>query len=196
MRIKKEELRRKILHLGNSIIPLGYYFFVPGTMKLFWVLSFITIVFVTVDFLRSRIERIKGLFELFFSSMLRKHELDGKMTGATWVLIGSTLTVYLFEKDIAILALLFMSVGDTVAALVGQQFGKIKIGEKTLEGFAGAFFSCLAISYFFPTLTWINRLAGSLSAGLIELSPISIDDNLKIPIVSGTVMTLLSGIGL
>ncbi len=196
MGIKKEELRRKILHLGNSIIPLGYYFFVPGTMKLVWMLSIITIMFVTVDFLRSRVEGIKELFELFFSSMLRKHELDGKMTGATWVLIGSTLTVYLFEKDIAILALLFMSVGDTVAALVGQQFGKIKIGDKTIEGFAGAFFSCLAISYFFPTLTWINRLAGSLSAGLIELSPISIDDNLKIPIVSGTVMTLIRGIGL
>ena len=55
-----------------------------------------------------------------------------------------------------ILALLFMSVGDTVAALVGQQFGKIKIGDKTIEGFAGAFFSCLAISYFFSCLSYLS----------------------------------------
>ena len=62
--------------------------------------------------------------------MMRQHELDGKMTGATWVLIGSTLTVFLFNKDIAVLSLLFMSIGDTVAALVGQKYVKIKIGAK------------------------------------------------------------------
>ena len=196
MLLKTEEIKRKVIHLGNSVIPLSYYFFVQDRITMVWMLFSVTIFFVAVDYFRYHIEWIQKWFGIFFSSMLRKHELEGKLTGATWAFIGATISVFLFEKDIAVLALLFMSVGDTVAALVGQQFGKIKIGDKTIEGFAGAFFSCLAISYFFPTLTWINRLAGSLSAGLIELSPISIDDNLKIPIVSGTVMTLIRGIGL
>tara|TARA_Y100000031_G_scaffold120222_1_gene134186 strand:+ start:168 stop:554 length:387 start_codon:yes stop_codon:yes gene_type:complete len=126
--------------------------------------------------------------------MLRKHELEGKLTGATWAFIGGTISVFLFEKDIAVLALLFMSVGDTVAALIGQQYGKIKIGEKTIEGFAGGLVSCIFISIFFPSVIWINSIAGSLIASLIELSPIPVDDNLMIPLISGGMMTLFRGI--
>ena len=52
------------------------------------------------------------------------------------------------------------------------------------------------ISIFFPSVIWINRIAGSLAASLIELSPIPVDDNLMIPIVSGGMMTLFRGASL
>lgn len=161
-----------------------------------WILFSMSLCFVTIDYFRSRIDWIQKWFKLFFSPMLRKHELEGKLTGASWVLIGGTISVFLFEKDIAVLALLFMSVGDSVAALIGLRYGKIKIGEKSLEGFAGGLISCIFVSIFFPSITWINRISGSLSASLIELSTIPMDDNLKIPIISGGVMTLLRGAGL
>jgi dolichol kinase len=41
---------------------------------------------------------------------------------------------------------------------------------------------------------WINRIAGSLIASLIELSPIPVDDNLMIPLISGGMMTLFRGV--
>ena len=84
----------------------------------------------SVDYFRYHIGWIQKWFGIFFSPMLRKHELEGNLTGATWAFIGGTISVFLFEKDIAVLALLFMSVGDTVAALIGQRYGKIKIGKK------------------------------------------------------------------
>jgi len=192
--LRSEEIKRKIIHLSNSVIPLSYYFFVEDRMMMIWVLLSITICFVTVDYFRFRIGWIQKWFRIFFSSMLRKHELEGKLTGATWAFIGATISVFLFEKDIAVLALLFMSVGDTVAALIGQQYGKIKIGEKTIEGFAGGLVSCIFISIFFPSVIWINSIAGSLIASLIELSPIPVDDNLMIPLISGGMMTLFRGI--
>lgn len=185
-----------MIHLGNSVIPMGYYFLVKDRMMMVWILFSITICFVTVDYFRSRNTWIEKWFKYFFSPMLRKHELEGKMTGATWVLIGSTLSVFLFDKDIAVLVLLFMSVGDSVAALIGLQYGKIKIGAKSLEGFAGGFISCIFVSIFFPSISWINRISGSLAASLIELSPIPVDDNLLIPIISGGVMTIIRGAGL
>ena len=193
MLLRTEEIKRKIIHLSNSVIPLSYYFFVEDRMMI-WILFSITILFVTVDYFRFRIGWIQKWFGIFFSSMLRKHELEGKLTGATWAFIGATISVFLFEKDIAVLALLFMSVGDTVAALIGQQYGKIKIGKKTIEGFAGGLASCLFISIFFPSVIWINRIAGSLIASLIELSPIPVDDNLMIPLISGGMMTLFRGV--
>ena len=194
MLLRSEEIKRKIIHLSNSVIPLSYYFFVEDRMMMIWVLLSITICFVTVDYFRFRIGWIQKWFRIFFSSMLRKHESEGKLTGATWAFIGATISVFLFEKDIAVLALLFMSVGDTVAALIGQQYGKIKIGEKTIEGFAGGLVSCIFISIFFPSVIWINSIAGSLIASLIELSPIPVDDNLMIPLISGGMMTLFRGI--
>jgi len=192
--LKKEEIKRKIIHLGNSVIPLSYYFFVQDRMTMVWILFSVTICFVTVDYFRSRIAWIQKWFRIFFSPMLRKHELEGKLTGATWAFIGGTISVFLFEKDIAVLALLFMSVGDTVAALIGQRYGKIKIGKKSIEGFAGGLISCIFVSIFFPSVSWINRITGSLVASLIELSPIPVDDNLMIPIMSGGMMTLFRGI--
>lgn len=194
MLLRTEEIKRKIIHLSNSVIPLSYYFFVEDQMMMIWILLSITIFFVIVDYFRFRISWIQKWFRIFFSSMLRKHELEGKLTGATWAFIGATISVFLFEKDIAVLALLFMSVGDTVAALIGQQYGKIKIGKKTIEGFAGGLVSCLFISIFFPSVIWINRIAGSLIASLIELSPIPVDDNLMIPLISGGMMTLFRGV--
>ncbi|HJM47268.1 MAG TPA: hypothetical protein QGH56_05555 [Candidatus Marinimicrobia bacterium] len=194
MLLRSEEIKRKIIHLSNSVIPLSYYFFVEDRLMMIWILLSITIFFVAVDYFRFRIGWIQKWFSVFFSSMLRKHELEGKLTGATWAFIGATISVFLFEKDIAVLALLFMSVGDTVAALIGQQYGKIKIGEKTIEGFAGGLVSCILISIFFPSVNWINRIAGSLIASLIELSPIPVDDNLMIPLISGGMMTLFRGI--
>ena len=194
MLLRTEEIKRKIIHLSNSVIPLSYYFFVEDQMMMIWILLSITIFFVIVDYFRFRIGWIQKWFRIFFSSMLRKHELEGKLTGATWAFIGATISVFLFEKDIAVLALLFMSVGDTVAALIGQQYGKIKIGKKTIEGFAGGLASCLFISIFFPSVIWINRIAGSLIASLIELSPIPVDDNLMIPLISGGMMTLFRGV--
>ena len=194
MLLRSEEIKRKIIHLSNSVIPLSYYFFVEDRVMMIWILLSITIFFVAVDYFRFRIGWIQKWFRIFFSSMLRKHELEGKLTGATWAFIGATISVFLFEKDIAVLALLFMSVGDTVAALIGQQYGKIKIGKKTIEGFAGGLVSCIFISIFFPSVIWINSIAGSLIASLIELSPIPVDDNLMIPLISGGMMTLFRGI--
>ena len=50
--------------------------------------------------------------------MLRVHELKGHLTGATWVMIGSLITIALFSKPVAVIALIFMSLGDTAAGII------------------------------------------------------------------------------
>ena len=69
--------------------------------------------------------------------MLRKSELDGKTTGATWLLLGSLLTVIFFPIYIAVPSLIYLTVGDSFAALVGKTFPYGRVGNKSIIGTFG-----------------------------------------------------------
>ena len=125
--------------------------------------------------------------------MLRIHEIDGKFTGATWVFIGSTLTISIFPKEIAVISLVYMSLGDATAGLVGKNFGKTKFYNKTIEGSIAGLIVCLLSGYFVHlTLPLVVVFSGAFAAMFIELMPISIDDNLSIPLFGGTIMVIVS----
>jgi dolichol kinase len=149
------------------------------------------ILFILTDIFRHKIGWIQSIFKYFFNSMLRSHEMDGKLTGATWVMIGAVITITLFSKPVAIIALIFMSLGDTAAGLIGQRFGKHKIGDKTWEGFFGGLIICIIIALNFPFLPLTVSLIGAISAMIMELIPIPLDDNFKIPLGSGAIMMML-----
>ena len=128
--IPNQEYIRKFIHLSNMIIPISYLFLFDQKIYLIYILFFLSILFVVIDLCRNRFFVLRKFFKYFFNDMMRKHELNGDLTGASWVMIASFLTVLLFPKYIAILALIFMSIGDTVAGLIGQRFGKFNIGKK------------------------------------------------------------------
>ena len=187
------EIKRKSIHLvTNSLIPLVYYFFKIPKLWMAIILGIASVAIVIVDFGRSHNKLLSKLFQKLFNGMMRSHELDGKFTGATYVLIGSFLTIIFFPKDIAILALLFAAVGDSFAALYGKKFGKIKFWNKSLEGSLVGFLSCIVVASFFPSIPGIIKYIGAFAAMFIELLPIKIDDNLRIPIFSGFVMYIIS----
>ena len=86
-----------------------------------------------------------------------------------------------------------MSVGDTTAGLIGRKFGRLNFYNKTLEGTFSGFIICLIIGLIMDlNLADIIIIFGALSAMIIELIPTSFDDNLTIPLFSGTIMYVLS----
>ena len=150
--ISINEYKRKLIHVFNLIIPLSYLYVFPEKWQIIKVLTSLMILFILTDIFRHKIGWIRSLFKYFFNSMLRSHEMDGKLTGATWVMIGAVITITLFSKPVAIIALIFMSLGDAAAGLIGQRFGKHKIGDKTWEGFFGGLIICIIIALNFPYL--------------------------------------------
>ena len=78
-----------------------------------------------------------------------------------------------------------------MAALVGRAIGRVRIFGKTLEGSLACLVSCLIIGWLIPELTWQMTVVGALMATLIELLPIPLDDNLRIPLAAGFAMTLM-----
>lgn len=189
----RQEIIRKAIHLSiYSFIPLAYLFLDISKIWMIVLLGIGSVTIVIIDIGRTRDGWISKIFGKLFNGMLRSHELDGKLTGASYVLIGSFVSVVIFPKEIAILALLFTAIGDTAAALYGKKFGKFKIWNKTLEGSIVGLIACFIIASFFPQIPNIIKFSGAFAAMFIELLPIKIDDNLRIPLFSGIVMYSLS----
>ena len=190
--ISFDEYIRKIIHLFSLIIPFGYLYLITDKYVMVQILIVLNIIFLFFDITRHRIVWIQSIFKYFFNDMLRGHEQRGHLTGATWVIIGSLISILIFTKYVAVIALIFMSLGDTAAGLIGQKFGRHKVGNKTWEGFLAGLIICFIVAINFPFLPLKISLVGALVAMIMELLPIPLDDNFKIPLGSGAIMMMLS----
>ena len=190
--IPLSEYKRKLIHLFNLAIPFGYLYVFPEKWVFVKLLSIVMVLFIIFDILRHKVAWVKSLFSLFLDSMLRSHEQEGKLTGATWVMIGAVISIILFSKPVAIIALIFMSLGDSAAGLIGQRYGKHKIWNKSWEGFFGGLFVCIIIGMNYSLLPITISLSGAVAAMVMEILPIPLDDNFKIPLGAGAIMMMLS----
>ena len=196
IRINKSEILRKLLHLSSSIIPLSYFFILKDQGLMMMILLFLMTISLLIEYFRYNYRgRLRNIFQKYLLEILRTKEIEGQFTGATWMLIGFTFTVFLFEFEIAVLALLFLCIGDSVAAIVGTAFPIGKIWNKSLLGsFAGiilcAIFGIIINNSLSPKLI----ILGAISAMFVELIPSRINDNFSIPIFSGFTMHILKGI--
>ncbi|MDY6914906.1 MAG: phosphatidate cytidylyltransferase [Candidatus Cloacimonadota bacterium] len=198
-KVKKSEIYRKAIHLGSLVIPFSYRYLLHYNKKLavlYYLLPISVILFV-FELLRLEHRTFKRFFWNFFGIMLRKHERSD-FTGATYLMISSMICISLFPRDIAFLSLSFLAIGDTLAAIVGISFGKRKLhkSEKSLEGSLACFLGTFVFALFFldpqKYLVPVIALAGAIGATLAESSRIAIDDNVKIPIFSGLVMSFVN----
>ncbi len=189
-KLQTHEVVRKAIHLSSSIIPLSYWFFFEKHITL-EIVIFLALGFLTVDYLRLKSSGIEKQFMRIFGSALRQHEKN-KLTGATYVFTGSVVAIFLFPKEIAVSALLILSISDTLAALIGIPFGQHKFLKKSLEGSTTFFIATvLILSIFFPARLVINLIIAAIVT-LAEAYPMSLDDNFLIPILSGALLSLAS----
>jgi len=145
---------------------------------------------VVLDLLRLTDHRLRGFFLRLFRSLIRSHE-EEHLLGSTYFMIAALLSVLVFDKTIAIAALTFLIIGDTVAAVVGKKYGTPMYWGKSLQGSLACFASCLVIGAALLDNQWVI-LAGALSATVAEALPVPMDDNMRVPIVSGLTMQLVA----
>jgi len=127
----KDELVRKLIHLTSLSIPIIYYFISKGVALI--ILGGITGFAIVLDLSRYFSPQIGKVFYKFFGFILRRHEIDEKkknLNGATYVLLSATLGVLVFPKVIFITAFSILIIGDTMAALIGRQYGSINLWQR------------------------------------------------------------------
>jgi dolichol kinase len=127
-----EEVLRKGIHFGSVIIPISAVFVSRMEMVLF--LTALSLAMVLIDIVRSRNKVFRSFFLGLFGKVLRGKEQEGGMTASTILMASAALTILLFRTEIAVSALVFLSVGDSLAALIGKRFGSTKlVSGRTLD---------------------------------------------------------------
>ena len=204
--LSKEEINRKLLHGLAVILPLSIFYGpeITGQPKVFvsWVFVVMFFLFLSIEWMRLKVDYFHSLFCRYFGGMMREAE-KRQLTGATYVVGGSSIcsmiALHSHKSEAAVfLGLTLFILGDAVAALVGKAFGRIRVGQKTLEGSLGCFFFCFLLAWIvFPQLpefleAWggpfsmIQILLVSATLSFLELFPIRLgkvvlNDNLYVP---------------
>ena len=143
----------------------------------------------SLDIARFRLAKLNRFF-LRWLHVLLKREESQQVTGATFLLIAACFCFLLFDKPIAVAVLLFLSLGDPVAALVGRPMpGPRILGKSPLGTVAFVGVSLLVLALL--SVAGITAFSGvlvvaAIIAGLVELAPIPLDDNLTVPLISGS----------
>jgi len=185
------ELKRKSIHLASMAIPLAYYV-TPDSWQRGWERALLALVIVSlaIEVFRLNHPRTRYIFRHFFGELIRNHE-EASLLGSTYLLIACVLTIHLFPKPVAVLALLFLIVGDTMAAIVGKWIGRVRFFGKTLEGSIACFLVCFAMTLWMKGIPVPVGLVGAAVATVFEVLPIPLDDNFRIPLSAGFAMDLL-----
>ena len=197
----REELKRKGIHLCSAAGPLAYALWLTRVQAAV-IFGVLTAGILIVEALRHGDHAFGRLFRRLFDSMLREREKTARLKegarpsfmGTTPYLIASLVCVAIFPKPTAVMALLYLAVGDTAASLVGRTWGKMKIGEKSIEGAIAFFVSCAAVAWaaaaISPEYRFVPALVGALAGAAAELFVPRLDDNFTVPLSAGGAMTV------
>ena len=215
-RLTTEEVNRKLLHGLAVLLPICI-FYCPAALgfdRLFMSFAIFSLLLfsVLIEILRLNSISFGKWFFAVFGSMLRKEEKI-RLTGATYILGGSLIcSIFSLHSDFAavasFLSLTLFILGDAAAALTGKAVGRIRVGEKTLEGAMGCFILCVIIAgLIFPNLPyfvnywggdipWMEVLIISSTISVLELFPVKfgrviLNDNLYVPALTTFIVLLI-----
>ena len=189
----RNEVYRKMIHFGSAVFPISYYYSLSREQML-WLLGGLSTLFLFGELLRMNVEPFKRFFKLIFSTVVRESE-DHTITGATTVFIAGFLTVLIFERPVAIFAMLILSLADATAALIGRKWGNHSLFEKSVEGTMTFLIVALALAFLLPDLPRSGAVAAAGIATIAEVLPSPIDDNLIVPLSAATTISFFYLIG-
>ena len=185
----RNELIRKGIHLCNSVIAFSLYVLDKADVLL--IVGVVGFFVITFDCIRINNKAARDLYNSFFGRVTRDFE-SSKLTGASYVMLGSFVVLLFFDTKICIPALLIMSFSDTAAAIIGKAYGQTKIFNKSLEGsFAFLIVSLIIVVLFIPDIDLFYSIVAVIVVTIVELVPkYGLDDNLLIPIIAALIMSI------
>jgi acyl phosphate:glycerol-3-phosphate acyltransferase len=189
----RRALPRAAFHAAIGIALASALYLLPRLLVLI-ALALATAGLLAIELVRLRSPALKRHFSALFAPLLRREE-DSRVTGGSYFLIGCLVTALAFPVNIAVLAILFLSLGDPAAALVGTWQGRTRRWGKSLEGNAACLVVCLGVallaSYVLHGPPLLVAMSGALLAAVFQALPLPINDNLTIPIGSGLGMLIV-----
>ena len=186
-------LKRRLWHVSAGLcIALAAWFLAETAMLTS--LGFVTFVFLTFEFLRLKVPSVNRWFFSHFGSLLREEETS-RVTTSSYVLVAALVAYLAFGRDIAVLSVCFLAVGDVAAGIVGRYMGRTRLFGKALEGDLACLVACLAagfaLHYAGLDMGLVTIVAGSTAATIGQAIRNPVDDNLTLPLFAGAVMAAI-----
>lgn len=216
---EKHEVPRKLFHSFTGFFTLWLY--VNGYDQSIFMAPFIVAAttLASIDFIRFKNEKYNRVFFNTFGFMMRDSE-KYTYNGTIFFLLGLIFNVSLLPKDLCVMSSLFLSWGDTSASVIGRELGKYTFQVKSGKSFAGALasfstgcISCLIVYghlipkyhqfvdlpndiYYTPESSRLSLYQYVIASGLVAsisecIDIYDIDDNLTIPVLSGSFLYCL-----
>ncbi len=188
----RQEIYRKLIHLSSSCIPFMLWYFGKDTFQP-WIIS-CAIILPILDYGRRHNKFLYRIYSNLFITFTRPIE-QGILSGASWVIIGASVTIFIFNENTAIIGLLVLSICDSAAAIVGIKYGETQLFSKSLEGSAAFFIIATIIVFSLSSAAAYVNFIAVIAATVVELfSTPHINDNLLIPMVLALILTI-GGVG-
>ena len=213
MEVQKLEIRRQGIHLAGILaVPLaftlGQGIVIAGSLLLALGLGILALYRGHKGSIKTRLAlspaswaklvKVEKIIYGALDSVEREsHSKKYPYYSAITFFLASGSAYLLLSLPVASLAVTTLALGDSVSTLIGSIFGTRKIpgtGGKTWEGFLAGLFACVLGGMVLATatavpLTWVP--AAALAGALAEAGAQKIDDNLLIPLVVASVITLI-----
>jgi dolichol kinase len=145
------------------------------------------IVQLAFDVVRLRSVQVNRTFFRLLSGLASPREARG-VASSTWYTLGALVAFMLYPPSIAAGAILLLALADPAAAVAGRLVGGRPLGTGTLAGTAT--FWLVGSTVLLPFVGWPHAVFAALLAGLAEIVPGLVDDNLVIPVVAGAALAL------
>ena len=159
-----------------------------------WGLAAVAGGWLAVDLARINLEWLNRRYLRLFAPLLKADE-STRITGAVYMVIAGLLVFLLYGKDVAVPVMLFLSLGDPAAALLGRRTPGPRVRGKSpggTVGFVGVAAAAAAVLVVSGGIEYHWALwAGAGIAGLVELASLPPDDNFTVPLLAGTAMYFL-----
>jgi len=177
---------RRIFHAANGVaLAAALVFLDPSWGTATLVLGVVAAVLFLFDLLRFRRPGLNRLFFRWFHALASPREAEG-VASSTWFMTGAFLAVAIFPREVAVPAILVLALSDPAASWVGRRWGRRRFGAGTFLG--SLTFLAVATLTLLLFVSPPAALAVALVVTLTESIPWPLDDNLVIPLVTGSVL--------
>jgi phytol kinase len=189
----KEEILRKSIHVGSGVVICFLYTIFQRDLLIIGILFSLFTIFLF------EVLRFKGMVSVPF---LRGRERK-KIGGHAFFMLGTFITILLFDKQIALASILMLAIGDAASSMtLAVRRGTSSNVEdyewviKPPEVILVMFVVSLLVGYY--TLDSLKvAVCGAIGASIadgvhLRVYGITIDDNFTIPLYSGFLMSLVS----
>lgn len=186
-----DEVARRLVHASGSVVPLLWV----GNLLAWDQVRLLLVAGIAVTLVLEALRLLAGLEWIVFDKLTREYEQDN-LAGYALYVIGGSLVGLVFGPQIAVPAMLMLTIGDPISGLLGS--GELRTIKRP-HVLVTMFVVCTALAY--PFLPFAAVVAAAVAATVADgIKPVIrgyvIDDNLTIPVVASLAAYLaLIGLG-